>query len=203
MKIRFNQIFILTIILIISTTVIASSNTKEKNNSDTEMKTIGIIGGVSWVSSNEYYRLMNEMVQEKLGGLHSAKILMYSIEFGSFSEQERLADKGDWKPLKKTMIDAAQRLKHGGADFIVIASNTMNSTADMLQTKVKIPFIHIADATGEKVKKSGLKTIALLGTSYTMEQDFYRKRLEKYGIKVIIPNKIERDYINNVIFDEL
>ncbi|MCX6112783.1 MAG: aspartate/glutamate racemase family protein [Proteobacteria bacterium] len=161
------------------------------------MKTIGIIGGVSWVSSIEYYRMMNEMVQQKLGGLHSAKILMYSIEFGAFSEQERLADKGDWRPLRKTMIDAAQRLKRGGADFVVIGSNTMNSTADLIEKKVKIPVLHIADTTGEKVKKSNLKTVALLGTSYTMGLE------KKYGLKVVIPNKAERDYINAVIFDEL
>ena len=194
-----SQLLVFVSILVISVLIssTAFSNTKE-------MKTIGIIGRVSWVSSAEYYRSMNEMVQQKLGGLHSAKILMYSIEFGSFSEQERLADKGDWKPLRKTMIDAAQRLKRGGADFIVIASNTMNSTADMLQSKVKIPVLHIADATGAKVKKTGLKTVALLGTSYTMEQAFYRDRLEKkYGLKVVTPNKAERDYINAVIFDEL
>ncbi|HPS91889.1 MAG TPA: aspartate/glutamate racemase family protein [Methanothrix sp.] len=171
---------------------------------ETQMKTIGIIGGVSWVSSIEYYRLMNEMVNDELGGLHSAKILMYSIEFGNFSEQERLADKGDWEPLNRTMIDAAQRLKNGGADFIVIASNTMNSRADDIQEKVNIPVLHIADATGEKVKKSGIARVALLGTKYTMEQDFYRGRLErKYGLQVIVPNETERDLINSVIFDEL
>ena len=198
---RFSKLFVLFTIFIIS---ISSSFASNQNQSNTEMKTIGIIGGVSWVSSLEYYRLMNEMVSEKLGGLHSAKILMYSIEFGSFSEQERLADKGDWKPLRKTMVDAAQRLKRGGADFIVIASNTMNSTADMVEKKVKLPVLHIADATGKKVKESGVKTVALLGTSYTMEQKFYRDRLEKkYGLKVVIPNKAERDYINKVIFDEL
>ena len=168
-----------------------------------QMKTIGIIGGVSWVSSMDYYRLMNEMVRDELGGLHSAKILMYSIEFGEFSKQERLADRGDWRPLRKTMIDAAQRLKRGGADFIVIASNTMNSTADLIEKNVKIPVLHIADATGKKVKEKGIKTVALLGTSYTMEQKFYRDRLKKYGLKVVIPNKSERDYINTVIFDEL
>lgn len=169
------------------------------------MKTIGIIGGVSWVSSIEYYRLMNEMVNKQLGGLHSAKILMYSIEFGNFSDEERLAEKGDWSLLNRTMIDAAQRLKRGGADFIVIASNTLNSRADDIQEKVQIPVLHIADATGEKVNKSGIKTVALLGTKYTMEQNFYRDRLEKkkYGLKVIIPKETEREYINSVIFDEL
>jgi aspartate racemase len=169
-----------------------------------EMKTIGMIAGVSWVSSIEYYRLMNEMAGAKLGGLHSAKILMYSVEFGDFSKQERLAKDGDWVPLRKTMIDAAQRLERGGADFIIICSNTMNSTADIIEQSVKIPVLHIVDATGEKVKSAGIKTVALLGTRYTMEEDFYSGRLEKkYGLKVVIPNKTEREYINNVIFDEL
>jgi len=144
------------------------------------------------------------MVNNELGGLHSAKILMYSIEFGNFSNEERLAEKGNWKPLNETMIDAAKRLKNGGADFIVIASNTMNSRADDIQANVNIPVLHIADATGEKVKNSGIKDVALLGTKYTMEQNFYRDHLEKkYGLSVIIPNETERDYINSVIFDEL
>src|SRR5208283_2904827 len=108
---------------------------------DLRMKTIGVIGGVSWVSSLEYYRLMNEMVRDEFGPLYSAKILMYSIEFGEFSKQERLADKGDWRPLRKTMIDAAQRLKRGGADFVVIASNTMNSTGDLIQARSRFQFL--------------------------------------------------------------
>ena len=187
---------------IINATMTDNAGTVSSNES--QMKTIGIIGGVSWVSSIEYYRLINEMVNKQLGGLHSAKILMYSIEFGDFSIEERLAEKGDWSLLNKTMIDAAQRLKRGGADFIVIASNTMNSRADDIQENVQIPVLHIADATGEKVNKSGIKTVALLGTKYTMEQHFYRDRLEKkYGLKVIIPNETERVYINSVIFDEL
>ena len=169
-----------------------------------EIKTIGVIGGVSWVSSIEYYRLMNEMVGEKLGGLHSAKILMYSIEFGNFSKQERLAMQGDWGALRKTMISAAQRLERGGADFIVICSNTMNSTADVIEANVKIPVLHIADATGERVKESGIKNVALLGTKYTMSHNFYKDHLEKkYELKVIIPDETEQDYINTVIFDEL
>ena len=181
-----------------------TKNAGAVSSNESQMKTIGIIGGVSWVSSIEYYRLMNEMVNKQLGGLHSAKILMYSIEFGNFSDEERLAEKGDWSLLNRTMIDAAQRLKRGGADFIVIASNTLNSRADDIQENVQIPVLHIADATGEKVNKSGIKTVALLGTKYTMEQNFYRDRLEKkYGLKVIIPNETEREYINSVIFDEL
>ncbi len=167
-------------------------------------KTMGIIGGVSWVSSAEYYRLANEMVQDRLGGLNSAKILMFSIDFEEFSRQERLAGQGDWAPLRKTMIDAARRLKSGGADFIVIASNTMNSSAGEIQKTVGIPVIHIADATGKRVAESGIKTVLLLGTKYTMESDFYRSILEgKYGLKVVVPGLADRDYINAVIFDEL
>jgi aspartate racemase len=123
------------------------------------------------------------MVAEKLGGLHSAKVLMYSIEFGEFSEQERLAEKGDWNALNETIIDAAERLKRGGADFIIIASNTVNSRADYIQEAVGLPVLHIADAT--------------------MEQDFLRERLENYGLNVVVPNETERNAINTVIFDEL
>ena len=168
---RRNALIYLITMLILAVTVSACGTSRPANtkkSDEARMKTIGIIGGVSWQSSIEYYRLMNEMVAAKLGGLNSAKILMYSIEFGEFSKQERLANQGDWGPLRKTMIDAAQRLKRGGADFIVIASNTMNSTADLVQKTVKIPVLHIADATGAEVKKSGIKTVALLGTSYTM-----------------------------------
>jgi aspartate racemase len=169
-----------------------------------EMKTIGIIGGVSWASSVDYYRIMNEKVQNDLGGDHSAKILMYSIEFGEFSKQERLASAGNWDPLNATMLDAARRLKAGGADFIVIASNTLNSRSDDIEAKVGIPVLRIYDATGAKVNKSGLKKVALLGTKYTMEEPFYRDALaNKYGIQVVTPNATERDYINKVIFDEL
>ena len=167
------------------------------------IKTIGIIGGVSWASSIDYYRLMNEMVRDRLGGVHSAEILMFSIEFGEFSKQERLADKGDWTLMTATVLDAAQRLKRGGADFIVIASNTLNSLAPFIEEKVGIPVLHIADATGKAVQKKGLHTVALLGTSYTMEHPFYRERLKRYGINVVTPNEKERDYINTVIFDEL
>jgi len=197
MKTRFSLISFLVVFFVAIVTNVVSSE-------EAQMKIIGIIGGVGWVSSIEYYRLMNEMVGDELGGLHSAKILMYSIDFGEFSKEERLADKGDWELIRKTMIDAAQRLERGGADFIVIASNTMNSTADIIEANVKIPVLRIADATGKVINKSGIKTVALLGTAYTMEQDFYRDHLDKkYGIKVVIPNKAEREYINEVIFDEL
>lgn len=169
-----------------------------------EMKTIGIIGGVSWASTVDYYRYMNEKVQNDLGGDNSAKILMYSIEFGEFSKQERLANAGNWDPLNATMLDAARRLKAGGADFIVIGSNTLNSRADDIEAKVGIPVLRIYDATGAKVNRSGLSKVALLGTKFTMEEPFYRTALaDKYGISVVTPNATERDYINRVIFDEL
>ena len=159
------------------------------------MKTIGIIGGVSWASTVDYYRYMNEKVQNELGGDHSAKILLYSIEFGEFSKQERLADAGNWDPLNATMLDAARRLKAGGADFIVIGSNTLNSRAEDIEAKVGLPVLRIYDATGAKVNRSGLKKVALLGTKYTMEQPFYRDALaNKYGIQVVTPNATERDY---------
>ena len=204
MKTKFGSNLLLVMLL----AMIAVSGCSESDSAvppkEPQMKTIGIIGGISWVSSIEYYRLMNQLVGKELGGLHSAEILMYSIEFGEFSEQERLAEEGDWEPLRKTMIDAAQRLERGGADFIVIASNTMNSTADLIEANVTIPVLHIADATGEKITEKEIGTVALLGTKYTMEQNFYRDRLEtKYGLTVVIPNKTEREYINKVIFDEL
>ena len=207
--------FVLLIVIIISGGAVLNSSAIQKSGTVKQVRlvktdsiqrpirTIGIIGGISWASSIEYYRLMNEMVRDTLGGVHSAQILMYSIEFGEFAKQERLADKGDWTLLTRIMIDAARRLKRGGADFIVIASNTLNSLADRIEKEVGIPVIHIADATGKKVRDKGVRTVALLGTKYTMEQPFYRERLKKYGIKVVIPNKEERDYINTVIFDEL
>ena len=169
-----------------------------------EMKTIGMIAGVGWSSSADYYRIMNEKAQNDLGGDHSAKILMYSIEFGEFSEQERLADAGNWEPLNATLVDAARRLKAGGADFIIIGSNTLNSRAGLIEESTGLPVIRIYDVTGGTVNRSGLKKVALLGTKYTMEEPFYRDALKnKYGIGVVTPNQTERDYINKVIFDEL
>jgi aspartate racemase len=184
-------------------TACKQENTVETAAVKRPMKTIGIIGGVSWASSIEYYRIMNELVRDKLGGVNSAQILMFSIEFGEFSKQERLADKGDWTLMTQTILDAARRLKRGGADFIVIASNTLNSLAPTVEQEVGLPVLHIADATGAAVRKKGLRTVALLGTKYTMEQPFYRDRLKKFGIRVVIPNEKEREYINAVIFDEL
>lgn len=168
------------------------------------IKTIGVIGGISWVSSAEYYRQLNEGIAARLGGLNSAPVLMYSIAFGPFAEQERLALDGDWAPLRATMLDAGRRLKRGGADFIIIASNTMNSTADLIAREVDIPVLHIADAVGARVKAAGVRTVALLGTKYTMEADFYRDHLRAgFGLNVVEPNAAERNEINSIIFDEL
>jgi len=168
------------------------------------MKTIGIIGGISWVSSEQYYRIINEMIRDRFGPTYSAPILMYSIPFGEFSKQERLASKGDWKPLQAIMVDAAQRLDRGGADFIIVASNTMNSTDDLIAANVSIPVLTIMDAVGAAVQDKGLKKVALLGTKYTMEEPFYRSALEGgFGLNVVTPDPAERDYINTVIFDQL
>lgn len=169
-----------------------------------EMKTIGMIAGVGWSSSADYYRIMNEKAQNDLGGDHSARLVMYSIEFGEFSKQERLAAAGNWEPLNATLVDAGRRVKAGGADFIIIGSNTLNSRAGLIEEEVGIPVLRIYDVTGAAVSKSGLKKVALLGTKYTMEEPFYRDALmDQYGIDVVTPNRTERDYINTVIFDEL
>jgi aspartate racemase len=165
------------------------------------MKTIGLIGGMSWESSIEYYRIINETVRAKLGGLHSAKSIMYSVDF---AEIEALQHQGKWDEATDLMIAAAQRVENGGADFVVICTNTMHRMADEVQKQIKIPLLHIADATAEQIKAQGLKKIGLLGTRFTMEEDFYRGRLtEKQGLEVIIPTERERDIVHRVIFDEL
>jgi aspartate racemase len=210
---RLNIFFILLFTFIVTTesstySAVYTQNDLSYPEKDTlvnfNMKLIGIIGGVSWVSSMDYYKLINEMIRDKYGDMYSARILMYSIAFHEFSEQERLAQQGDWSFLIKAMVKSARRLKQGGADFIIIASNTMNSITDILQDSVKIPFINIADVTGMKVVEKEIKKVALLGTKFTMESSFYRERLtKKFGLEVVVPNLEERDYINKVIFDEL
>lgn len=165
------------------------------------MKTIGLIGGMSWESSLEYYRIINEQIKEKLGGLHSAKSLMYSVDF---DEIERLQHQGNWEEATKLMIDAAKRLERGGADFVIICTNTMHKMADDVQNSINIPLLHITDATAEKIKKRGLNKIGLLGTKFTMEEDFYKGRLiEKYGLEVIVPDDKDRQIVHDVIYDEL
>lgn len=165
------------------------------------MKTIGLIGGMSWESSIEYYRIINETAKTKLGGLHSAKSVMYSVDF---AEIEILQHQGKWKEAAQMLIDAAKNLENSGADFIVLCTNTMHKVADDIQVNVKIPFLHIADATAQLVKDSGIKKIGLLGTRFTMEEEFYKGRLSlKYGLDVNVPNIQEREIIHRVIYDEL
>lgn len=165
------------------------------------MKTIGLIGGMSWESSQEYYRIINETVKEILGGFHSAKIIMYSVDFG---EIEKLQHQGRWGELTELMVDVGKRIERGGADFIVICANTMHKMADEVQKNIKIPLLHIADVTAEEIKEKGLRKIGLLGTKFTMEEDFYIGRLtEKHNLEVIIPNEEERHIVHDVIFNEL
>jgi aspartate racemase len=164
------------------------------------MKTIGLIGGMR-ESSHEYYRIINETVKEFLGGLHSAKSIMYSFDF---EEIEVLQHQGKWLDLGQLIIDAAQRLEKGGADLIVICTNTVHKVADEVQESINIPLCHIADATAEKINEKGLRKVGLLGTKFTMEEGFYKDRLtEKYGLAVIIPNKEERQVIHDIIYKEL
>jgi len=165
------------------------------------MKTIGLIGGMSWESSIEYYRIINETVRDKLGGLHSSKCVMYSLDF---AEIEALQHQNRWEEATQLMIDAAQHVQNGGADFVLICTNTMHKMAEDIQKHIDIPILHIADATAETIKRKGLTNIGLLGTRFTMEEQFYRGRLEsKHGLSVIIPNEDDREIIHRVIYDEL
>jgi aspartate racemase len=168
-----------------------------------QTRVIGIIGGIAWPSSLEYYRIMNEQMRDALGPPNSAEVLLYSISFGDFAKQERLAEQGDWAALTQTMVQAGKRLKQGGADFIVIASNTMNSTAETVAREAGIPVLHIADAVGQAIQAKGLGKVALLGTRFTMDMPFYRDRLKEHGVEVVIPTEAEREEINTIIFDEL
>ncbi len=165
------------------------------------MKTIGLIGGLSWESSIEYYRIINETVREKLGGLHSAQCLMYSFDF---AEIEALQHRGDWETATRRMVEAAQQLERGGAEFIVICSNTMHKMAGAIEQAVAIPLLHIADPTAEAIQTQDFSMVALLATGYTMEQDFYKGRLiEKHGLKVLIPNQEQRNDVHRIIYEEL
>ena len=165
------------------------------------MKTIGLIGGMSWESSSEYYRIINETVRERLGGLHSAECIMYSADF---AEIENLQHQGKWEELTKLMLNFAQKLEGAGADFIVICTNTMHKMAEEVENNTNIPLLHIADATAGRIIDKGLGKLGLLGTNFTMEEDFFKKRLEeKYNIEVIIPSQNDREIIDSVIYHEL
>jgi aspartate racemase len=165
------------------------------------MQTIGLIGGMSWESSIEYYRIINEVTKSKLGGLHSAKSVMYSVDF---AEIEALQHQNRWQEAADLMVSAAQSIERAGADFVILCTNTMHKLADEIEANIQVPFLHIADATAAKIQSSGIHKIGLLGTRFTMEEDFYRGRLvEKHGLEVLIPNEDEREVVHQVIYEEL
>jgi len=165
------------------------------------LKTIGLIGGMSWESTVPYYRLINEAIKERLGGLHSAKVILYSVDF---HEIERLQHSGDWDAAGALLADAARSLAAAGADFLVLCTNTMHKVAPAIESSVRIPLFHIADATAEEIKRAGFSTVGLLGTRFTMEQAFYKDRLrERHGLGVLVPQQDDRDIIHGVIYDEL
>ena len=164
------------------------------------LKTIGLIGGMSWESTVTYYKIINETVKEKRGGLHSAKCILYSVDF---QEIEECQANGNWEKSGEILGEAAYNLEKAGADFIVICTNTMHKVVNQIKEKISIPILHIAEMTAEKILEKGLKNIALLGTKYTMEQDFYKSKLIEKGINVIIPDKNDIEIINEVIYDEL
>lgn len=165
------------------------------------MQTIGLIGGMSWESSIEYYRIINETAKARLGGLHSAKSILYSVDF---AEVEALQHEGRWQEAAALMVAAAQNLERAGADFIVLCTNTMHKLADDIQSNIGIPFLHIADATAGQIRRQGLQRVGLLGTRFTMAQDFYKGRLiRKHGLDVIVPRPEQQEIIHRVIYDEL
>lgn len=165
------------------------------------MKTIGLIGGMSWESSIEYYQIVNQTVRAKLGGLHSAKCIMYSVDF---AEIESLQHQARWNEATQLLITAAKSVENGGADFVIFCTNTMHKVADEVQKHIKIPILHIADATAERIKAKGMKKVGLLGTQFTMEEDFYKGRLiQKHNLGIIVPTVEAREVVHRVIYDEL
>jgi aspartate racemase len=165
------------------------------------MKTIGLIGGMSWESSLEYYRIINEQVKSRCGELHSARSLMYSVDF---AEIETLQQQGRWDAAATILADAARRLERGGADLLVLCTNTMHKVADAIANAVHIPLLHIADPTAAAIRAAGLGTVGLLGTRFTMEQAFYKGRLaEQHGLNVLVPEQHDRETVHRIIYDEL
>jgi len=164
------------------------------------MKTIGLLGGMSWESTLEYYKIINELVSKKLGGLHSAKCLLYSFDFEEVAEKQGA---GKWDELGEMLGNAAGNLEKAGADFVLICTNTMHKVAEEVRKKISIPLISIIDVTAEEIKKKGLRKVGLLGTLFTMEDGFYSEQFTKHGIETVIPKREEREFIHNVIFNEL
>lgn len=164
------------------------------------MKTIGLIGGMSWESTSLYYKIINEVIKEKLGGLHSAKILLYSVDFYDI---EKYQMSGDWEKSANTLANVAKCLEDAGADYIVLCTNTMHKVSQQIQENIHIPFLHIADATIEELQYKNVHKVLLLGTKYTMTQDFYKEKLISAGIQVIVPDETEIDTVNSIIYKEL
>ena len=164
------------------------------------MKVIGLIGGMSWESTVPYYRQVNETIKQQLGGLHSAKVVLYSVDF---HEVERLQHAGDWQAAGAMMAEAARALQAAGADFIVLCTNTMHKVAADIEAAVRIPLFHIADPTAREIKRAGLRKVGLLGTRFTMEQTFYTDRLREHGLDVVVPAPADRDIVHRIIYEEL
>jgi aspartate racemase len=164
------------------------------------MLTIGMLGGMSWESSAEYYRLANVLVRERLGGLHSAKVVLHSVDF---AEIERMQVEGRWEDAGKALADAAAQVQAGGADFLLLCTNTMHKVFDQVQAAVDIPVVHLGDTTAQAIRRAGFTTVGLLGTGFTMDQPFYRERLESHGLKVLLPSAEDRATVHRIIYDEL
>ena len=164
------------------------------------MKTIGLIGGMSWESTVTYYQIVNETMKKELGGLHSAKVLLYSVDF---AEIEGYQAKGEWDKSAEVLSEAAENLEKAGADFIIICTNTMHKVAPAMQEKLNVPIIHIAEATADELKKNGITKVGLLGTKYTMTQEFYKSKLIETGIEVVIPDEKGVEVVNDIIYNEL
>lgn len=165
------------------------------------MKIIGLIGGMSWESSQYYYRIINETVRRRLGGLHSAECIMYSVDFALI---ERLQMEGQWQEAGEVLAGIAERLERGGADFIVLCTNTMHRVAAAIEQRVRLPLLHIADPTADAIRRAGLRRVGLLGTRFTMEQEFYKSRLiAQHGLEVMVPTREERQVVHRIIYEEL
>ena len=164
------------------------------------MKTIGLIGGMSWESTIPYYTIINQSIHETLGGLHSAKLILYSVEF---DEIEKCQSRGDWQRSADILSDAAKKLELAGADFLLICTNTMHKVYPQIQAQVTIPILHIADATADALASDGVTKVALLGTRYTMQEDFYKSKLVARGFEVLVPEQADIDEVNRIIFEEL
>ena len=165
------------------------------------MKTIGLIGGMSWESTLEYYRILNQTTRAKLGGLHSAKIILFSVDF---ADMAALQHEGNWATISDILVEAAQQLQMAGASMVLLCANTMHLLASDIEARISIPFVHIADVTAAAIQAQGLGRVGLLGTKFTMEQDFYRQRLrERHGLEVLIPSESSRATVHRIIYDEL